>query len=87
MSRAKGCLLTRASSVCIPDRLQATGRLHSTDYHFVAYFGSHQVVKLIDVIPYGTGFVLVFEYMLSDLSEVLRNSTRPLTEVRTFCVY
>ena len=87
MSRAKGCLLTRASSVCIPDCLQATGRLHSTDYHFVAYFGSHQVVKLIDVFPYGTGFVLVFEYMLSDLSEVLCNSTRPLTEVRTLCVY
>ena len=48
----------------------------------MACFGSHQVVKLIDVFPYGTGFVLVFEYMLSDLSEVLRNSTRPLTEVR-----
>lgn len=41
----------------------------------------YQVVKLIDVFPYGTGFVLVFEYMLSDLSEVLRNSARPLTEV------
>ena len=38
-------------------------------------------MKLIDVFPYGTGFVLVFEYMLSDLSEVLRNSARPLTEV------
>lgn len=54
---------------------------------FVACFGSHQVVKLIDVFPYGTGFVLVFEYMLSDLSEVLRNSTRPLTEVRILYVY
>ena len=43
-------------------------------------FVFHQVVKLIDVFPYGTGFVLVFEYMLSDLSEVLRNSARPLTE-------
>ena len=43
----------------------------------------YQVVKLIDVFPYGTGFVLVFEYMLSDLSEVLRNSARPLTEVCT----
>lgn len=39
-----------------------------------------KVVKLIDVFPYGTGFVLVFEYMLSDLSEVLRNSDKPLTE-------
>jgi len=38
-----------------------------------------QVVKLKDVFPHGTGFVLVFEYMLSDLSEVIRNSQRPLT--------
>ena len=44
-----------------------------------------QVVKLYDVFPHGTGFVLVFEYMLSDLSEVLRNSARPLTEVRKAC--
>ncbi|EDO49865.1 predicted protein [Nematostella vectensis] len=40
------------------------------------------VVKLIDVFPHGTGFVLVFEYMWSDLSEVLRNSERPLTEAQ-----
>ncbi|XP_069503577.1 cyclin-dependent kinase 20 isoform X2 [Ambystoma mexicanum] len=38
------------------------------------------VVKLKDVFPHGTGFVLVFEYMLSDLSEVIRNSDQPLTE-------
>ncbi|KAJ8257780.1 hypothetical protein GJAV_G00189610 [Gymnothorax javanicus] len=38
------------------------------------------VVKLKNVFPHGTGFVLVFEYMLSDLSEVIRNSQRPLTE-------
>lgn len=37
-------------------------------------------MKLKDVFPHGTGFVLVFEYMLSDLSEVIRNSQRPLTE-------
>lgn len=43
---------------------------------------NQNVVKLIDVFPYGTGFVLVFEYMLSDLSEVLRNSARPLTEAQ-----
>lgn len=40
------------------------------------------VVQLIDVFPDGAGFVLVFEYMLSDLSEVLRNSDRPLTEAQ-----
>lgn len=43
-----------------------------------------KVVKLIDVFPHGTGFVLVFEYMWSDLSEVLRNSAKPLTEVNEF---
>jgi len=41
---------------------------------------AQNVVKLHDVFPHGTGFVLVFEYMLSDLSEVIRNSDRPLTE-------
>lgn len=38
-----------------------------------------QVVKLKDVFPHGTGFVLVFDFMLSDLSEVIRNSECPLT--------
>ncbi len=38
-----------------------------------------QVVKLKDVFPHGTGFVLVFDFMLSDLSEVIRNCERPLT--------
>ncbi|XP_046840777.1 cyclin-dependent kinase 20-like [Xenia sp. Carnegie-2017] len=37
------------------------------------------VVQLFDVFPDGAGFVLVFEYMFSDLSEVLRNSDSPLT--------
>ena len=36
-------------------------------------------MKLKDVFPHGTGFVLVFDFMLSDLSEVIRNSERPLT--------
>ncbi|XP_035676729.1 cyclin-dependent kinase 20-like [Branchiostoma floridae] len=43
---------------------------------------NQHVVKLREVFPHGTGFVLVFEYMLSDLSEVLRNSNRPLTEAQ-----
>ncbi|XP_072286511.1 cyclin-dependent kinase 20 isoform X2 [Pyxicephalus adspersus] len=34
------------------------------------------------MFPHGTGFVLVFEYMLSDLSEVIRNSDQPLTEAQ-----
>ena len=40
-----------------------------------------QVVRLRDVFPHGPGFVLVFDYMLSDLAEVVRNSEQPLTEV------
>lgn len=36
-------------------------------------------MKLKDVFPHGTGFVLVFDFMLSDLSEVIRNSEHPLT--------
>ena len=33
------------------------------------------------MFPQGSGFVLVFDYMLSDLAEVVRNSKKPLTEV------
>ena len=35
------------------------------------------------MFPHGPGFVLVFDYMLSDLAEVVRNSEKPLTEVFT----
>ncbi|XP_061186533.1 cyclin-dependent kinase 20-like [Saccostrea echinata] len=38
------------------------------------------VVKLREVFPHGTSLVLAFEYMLSDLSEVIRNTEKPLTE-------
>ena len=41
-----------------------------------------QVVKLREVFPHSTGFVLVFEFMLSDLLEVVRNSEQPLTEAQ-----
>ena len=41
---------------------------------------SLQVVRLKEVFPHGTGFVLVFDFMLSDLSEVIRNTQRPLTQ-------
>ncbi|KAK2175954.1 hypothetical protein NP493_694g01004 [Ridgeia piscesae] len=43
---------------------------------------NEHVVKLREVFPHGTGFVLVFEYMLSDLSEVIRIAERPLTEAQ-----
>ncbi|XP_064399850.1 cyclin-dependent kinase 20-like [Halichondria panicea] len=43
---------------------------------------NHHVVRLREVFPMASGFVLVFDYMLSDLSEVVRNSERPLTEAQ-----
>ena len=39
-----------------------------------------QVVKLREVFPHGSSLVLEFEYMLSDLSEVIRNTDKPLSE-------
>ena len=44
-----------------------------------------QVVRLREMFPQGSGFVLVFDYMLSDLAEVVRNSKKPLTEVWFAC--
>ena len=43
---------------------------------------NENIVKLLDVFGQGTGFVLVFEYMLSDLSEVIRNEAQPLSEAQ-----
>ncbi len=37
------------------------------------------IVKLYDVFPQGLGFVLVFEFMMSDLAEVIKDSENPLT--------
>lgn len=39
-----------------------------------------KIVRLRDVFPSGNSFVLVFDYMLSDLAEVLVNATEPLSE-------
>lgn len=43
---------------------------------------NENVVKLLEVFAQGTGIVLVFEYMLSDLAEVIRNSEQPITEAQ-----
>jgi cell cycle related kinase len=43
---------------------------------------NENIVKLYDVFAQGSGFVLVFEFMLSDLSEVIRNSDYPITEAQ-----
>lgn len=41
---------------------------------------SQHVVNLLDVFPQGLGFVLAFEYMLSDLGEMIANVENPLTD-------
>ncbi|KAM9206427.1 cyclin-dependent kinase 20 isoform 6-T6 [Dugong dugon] len=38
------------------------------------------VVQLKAVFPHGAGFVLAFEFMLSDLAEVVRHAQRPLAQ-------
>ncbi|KAM9030587.1 cyclin-dependent kinase 20-like isoform 1-T2 [Megaptera novaeangliae] len=43
---------------------------------------SQYVVQLKAVFPHGTGFVLAFEFMLSDLAEVVRHAQRPLTQAQ-----
>uniref|UniRef100_A0A8C8SW25 Cyclin-dependent kinase 20 n=1 Tax=Pelusios castaneus TaxID=367368 RepID=A0A8C8SW25_9SAUR len=43
---------------------------------------NQHVVKLKAVFPHGAGFVLVFEYMLSDLAEVIRNAQQPLAQAQ-----
>ena len=40
------------------------------------------MVSLLDVFPHGTGFALVFEYMLLDLAAVIRNLETPLSEAQ-----
>lgn len=43
----------------------------------------HQnIIKLREVVYSGNCIVLVCDYMLSDLAEILRNATRPLTEAQ-----
>ncbi|KAF6018383.1 CDK20 [Bugula neritina] len=43
---------------------------------------SPYIVRLRKMFPHGNGFVLVFDYMLSDLSEVIRSAIKPLTEAQ-----
>ena len=38
------------------------------------------MVRLLDVFAQGLGFVLVFEYMVSDLSEMIHSIEDPLKE-------
>ncbi|KAL2781202.1 cyclin-dependent kinase 20 isoform 1, partial [Daubentonia madagascariensis] len=43
---------------------------------------SPYVVQLKSVFPHGAGFVLAFEFMLSDLAEVVRHAQRPLAQAQ-----
>ncbi|XP_062955477.1 cyclin-dependent kinase 20-like isoform X3 [Cynocephalus volans] len=43
---------------------------------------SQYVVELKAVFPHGAGFVLAFEFMLSDLAEVVRHAERPLAQAQ-----
>ena len=36
--------------------------------------------RLYEVFPQGMGFVLVFEFMVSDLSEVIKDAEKPLSQ-------
>ena len=36
------------------------------------------MVRLYDIFPQGLGFVLVFEFMVTDLSEMIQNVENPL---------
>ncbi|KAK5647738.1 hypothetical protein RI129_002630 [Pyrocoelia pectoralis] len=38
------------------------------------------IVKLLDIVPHGMGFVLVMEYLPSSLYEILHNCNKPLNE-------
>lgn len=48
---------------------------------FVYSITISKVVRLREMFTHGPGIVLVFDYMLSDLSQVIRNMDEQLTEV------
>ncbi len=39
------------------------------------------------MFPQGLGFVLVFEFMVSDLSEMIRDASNPLTKAQVKTVF
>ena len=43
------------------------------------------MVKVLDVFPQGLGFVLVFEYMLSDLGEIIANDANASVASMSCC--
>lgn len=73
----------------------ASLRVLNSDY--VCYFLKHlyfkynrqnfllQIVKLLNIIPHGMGFVLVMEYLPSSLYDILRDTDNPLNEAQIKC--
>ncbi len=53
---------------------------HDLELFSAQVLDSEYVVRLYDVFPQGLGFVLVFEFMISDLSQMISNDDRLLTE-------
>ena len=53
-----------------------------SSYRVSRTLSPYSLLHPFKVFPHGTGFVLVFDYMLSDLSEVVRDAERPLTEAQ-----
>lgn len=41
-----------------------------------------QIIGLREVFPHGMGFVLAFEFMPSDLTTLIRDTERPLSEAQ-----
>lgn len=77
--RSRPCRRSRTTSMWVPEDVGSEVRGQRLFTLIPPPPPPRQVVKLKDVFPHGTGFVLVFDFMLSDLSEVIRNSQRPLT--------
>ncbi|XP_006878089.1 PREDICTED: cyclin-dependent kinase 20-like, partial [Chrysochloris asiatica] len=51
--------------------------------HGIVFKAKHvEVVQLKAVFPHGAGFVLAFEFMLSDLAEVVRHAQRTLAQAQ-----
>ena len=66
--RSKLCSSLRASL--------SSSRIFKGSFHYLHSCSC----RLYDVFPQGMGFVLVFEFMVSDLSEVIKDAQNPLSQ-------
>ena len=42
------------------------------------------IVSLLDVFPHGAGFVLVFEFMMSDLQEIMQATMLTEAQIKSY---